>query len=77
MTTRQVLAAVVAVVLGALLIAYPAALVRVHTVGRVPHDRGGKYGEDAPLSARWRWGIRALGVVCVALGLFFAYQVLA
>jgi len=77
MSLRQAVAAVLAVGLGTVLIAYPAALVRVHTLGRLPHDRGGSYGEDPELSARWRWGIRVLGVVCVALGLFFGYQFLA
>lgn len=77
MVARQALAAVVAVALGAVLIVYPEALVRVHTVGRVPHDRGGKYGEDASLSAHWRWVIRAVGVVCIVLGLYFASQFLA
>jgi ABC-type hemin transport system ATPase subunit len=76
MTLRQALAAVLAVVLGAVLVAYPDALVRVHTLGRLPHDRGGSYGEDATVATHWQWLIRAVGVVCVGLGVFFGYQVL-
>lgn len=77
MSWRQALAAVLAVGLGLVLVAYPEALVRVHTVGRVPNDRGGSWGEDGGLDSRWQWVIRAVGVVCVALGAFFAYQFLA
>jgi hypothetical protein len=77
MTLRQALAAVLAVALGVVLITYPEALVRVHTVGRVPGDRGGSYGEDGTLDARWQWLIRGLGAVCVVLGLYFASQFLA
>ncbi len=62
---RTTLALVLGVGLGLVLIAYPDAVVRVHTAGRVPHDRGGEYGEDSNLSDWWRRGVQALGGVMV------------
>lgn len=76
MSWRQGLAAVLALGLGAVLIVHPAALVRVHTLGRVPGDRGGSYGQDKPVPDRWQHAIRALGVLCIGFGLYFGYQFL-
>ncbi|PSQ15881.1 hypothetical protein BRD00_12775 [Halobacteriales archaeon QS_8_69_26] len=67
---RETLAAVLGVALGLVLIAYPEAVVRVHTVGRVPGNRRGEYGDDATIPDTWRWAVRVAGVACVAVGLF-------
>lgn len=70
MDVRSLLAAVLGVGIGLLLVAAPEALVRVHTVGRVPGQRGGEYGTDDALSARTRRLVQLLGVACVAVGLY-------
>ena len=69
MDFRTGLAAVLGVGLGLVLIAYPDAVVRVQTAGRLPHDRGGEYGQDGDLPRRWRLLVRALGLGAVAFGL--------
>ena len=73
MDARTVLAAVLGVGLGFVLIAYPEAVVRAQTAGRLPRDRGGEYGEDAGVSSRTRWIVQALGVLSVLLGFYFAW----
>lgn len=71
MDARSLLAAVLGVLLGVVLVAYPEAVVRVHTAGRLPHDRGGEYGADGDLSARSRRLVRVVGVLLVLAGLYF------
>lgn len=70
MEFRTALAAALGVGLGLLIVAYPEAVVRVQTAGRLPHDRGGEYGQDADLSRRWRLLVRGLGLAVVAFGLY-------
>ena len=72
MEFRTALAAVLGVGLGLLIVAYPEAVVRVQTAGRLPHDRGGEYGQDADLPRRWRLLVRGLGLAVVAFGLYLA-----
>jgi hypothetical protein len=74
---RTVLAAVLGIGLGALLVAYPEAIVRAHTAGRVPHDRGGAYGEEAALPDRWRLVVRVLGAVVLVAGVYFGATALS
>lgn len=76
MDLRTALAAVLGVGLGALLLAYPDAVVRAHTAGRLPHDRRGEFGADAPAPDRWRLLVRGLGAVSVIAGLYFATTLL-
>lgn len=66
---RTVLAAVLGVGLGVVLIAAPGLVVRMHTMGRVPRDRGGKYGADASVPDRWLWVVRAVGALVLLVGL--------
>lgn len=68
---RTLLAAVLGVGLGVVLLAYPDVVVRVHTAGRLPHDRTGEYGNDASTPGRWRRIVQLVGVASVALGLYF------
>jgi hypothetical protein len=66
---RTLLALVLGVGLGLVLIAAPEAILRVHTVGRLPRDRTGGYGEEVDVGPRWRRGIQVLGVVLVAVAI--------
>lgn len=74
MDYRTLAAAVLGVGLGLLLVVAPGAVVRVHTVGRVPGDRHGEYGADDDYSERLLLAVRAVGVVVVVAGLFFGAQ---
>lgn len=68
---RTALAAVLGVALGLVLLAYPSAVIRVQTVGRLPHDRGGEYGQHMEAPERWLWVVRGIGALLVLAGLFF------
>jgi hypothetical protein len=74
MDARTLLSAVLGVGLGLLLVAYPDAVVRAQTAGRLPDDRHGEYGEEA-VSTQWRRLVQAVGLVVVAAGLYFAGRV--
>lgn len=74
--TRTALAAVLGIVLGVFLVAAPDAVVRAHTIGRVPGDRGGEYGSDGATSGRRRRLVQVLGVGSLALGLYLAWTLL-
>lgn len=70
MDLRTALAAVLGVGLGVVLLAYPEAVIRAQTAGRLPHDRGGEYGRDAEMPRRFRLLVRALGVGSILVGLY-------
>ena len=70
MELRTALAAVLGIGLGVVLLAYPEAVLRVQTAGRLPQDRGGEYGRDAETSRRLRLFVRALGAGFVLFGLY-------
>lgn len=74
---RTALAAVLGLALGAVMIAAPRALIRIHVVGRVPGDRGGEYGADSDYSSRVVLLVRLLGLGVVGLGAYFGAQVLS
>jgi hypothetical protein len=76
MDVRTLLAGVLGVALGLVLVAFPDAVVRAQTAGRLPDDRGGEYGTGSPTPARWRRLVQVLGVVFLAGGLYFAATVL-
>ena len=67
---RDLLAATLGVGLGLVLLAAPEAVIRAQTAGRLPSDRGGEYGTDAEVPARWLWVARVAGVALVAFGLY-------
>ena len=71
MDLRTALAVVLGVGLGLALIARPGVFARTHTVGRLPHDRGGGYGAEARPAERSRRFVQAAGAVTVLLGLYF------
>lgn len=70
MDVRTALAAVLGVGLGVLLVAYPEYVIRAQTAGRLPHDRGGDYGDDPAASGQWRRVVQGLGVVAIAFGFY-------
>jgi hypothetical protein len=71
--TRTLLAAVLGVGLGLLLLAAPETVIRVQTAGRLPSDRGGEYGQEGEVPARWRRLVRVVGLAVLALGLYFGW----
>ena len=73
--TRTLLAAALGLLLGAVCLVAPGAVVRVQTAGRRPTGRDGEYGTDA-VPDRWRRLVQAVGVGLVAAGAYFAYLAL-
>ena len=76
MDYRTLAAAVLGVGLGLVLVAAPEGVLRAQFAGRVPGDRHGEYGSDEGYSPRLVLLVRALGVVCVAAGLYFGWALL-
>ena len=74
---RTLLAAALGIGLGLLLLARPEAVIRAHTAGRLPQDRGGEYGTDAQASGRTRQLVQLLGAASLLVGLYFGATVLA
>jgi len=70
---RTLLAAGLGLLLGVCCLLAPGAVVRVHTVGRRPHDRRGGYGADGDPPDRWLLLVRAVGVGLVLAGGYFGY----
>jgi hypothetical protein len=77
MDLRTTLAALLGVGIGLVLLAYPDAVIRAQTAGRIPHDRGGEYGAETASPARWRRLVRLLGVVTLLFGLYFGGRVVS
>jgi len=73
---RELLAAILGIGLGLFLIVEPEAVIRTHTAGRVPTDRTGQYGEEAPVPDHWVLIVRVAGGIALALGLFLATRIL-
>jgi len=71
MDYRTLLAAVLGVGLGAVMVAFPEAVVKVHTAGRRPHDRHGEYGTNESGHERYHRLVRGLGVVVALAGVYF------
>ncbi|AUV83482.1 hypothetical protein C2R22_19055 [Salinigranum rubrum] len=76
MDLRTLLAAVLGVGLGLVLVAAPESVIRVHTAGRLPSDRGGEYGDDAGVSLPTRRLVQALGGTMLGFGLYFGWVAL-
>jgi hypothetical protein len=77
MDLRTLLAAVLGVGLGLFFVAYPQAVVRMHTAGRRPTGRSGEYGEDSAPEDRWRRLVQVVGVGAIVAGLYFGTKVFA
>lgn len=76
MVDRMLLAGVLGIGLGLVFVAFPALIIRVHTAGRVPTDKGSDYGEGYQPPGSWLWVVRAVGLVMVVIGLYFGASVL-
>jgi hypothetical protein len=76
---RELLAVVLGVLLGVVLIAAPQTALRLSVFVGPNRRRRGDYGTDKhdPLSDEWIWLIRGLGVACLLIALFLAYQTYA
>jgi len=74
MDLRTLLAAALGLLLGAVMLVFPDAIIRAYLVGRVPTDRYGSYGDDNALPTRWRRLVQAVGILVLGGGLYFAWQ---
>ena len=76
---RELLAVVLGALLGVVLIVAPQTALRLSVFVGPTRRRRGDYGTDKhdSLSDQWTWLIRGLGVVCLAIALFIAYQTYA
>jgi hypothetical protein len=72
MALREILAAALGVGLGLFLVAFPDAVIRLQTAGRIPDGRHGEYGEDGSYPRTWQLLVRGIGVVVLLFGVFFA-----
>jgi hypothetical protein len=72
---RTLLAAVLGLLLGAVCLVAPGAVVRVQTAGRRPTGRDGEYGTDA-VPDRWRRLVQVVGVGLGVAGAYFGYVAL-
>jgi len=70
---RELLTVVLGAALGVLLVAYPQVFVRIQTLGRMPHDTRGRYGEDAE-NPLWVRIVQLVGVACIVAALYVATQ---
>ncbi|WP_247009403.1 hypothetical protein [Halorientalis litorea] len=68
--TRELLAVVLGVGVGLFFVAFPDAVVRIQTAGRVPSDRGGEYGEDGDTPQTYRVLVRGVGALTILVGLY-------
>jgi len=73
MDLRTLLAAVLGVGLGAVFLVSPEFVVQVQTAWRLPPDRGGDYGSETQPANWLGTGVRVVGALLVAGGLYFAW----
>lgn len=74
---RELLAVVLGVALGVAFLAAPRTMLRLSVFVGSNRRRRGDYGTDEGIPARWTWVARGLGVVCLAIAAFIAYQTYA
>ncbi|MFC7187175.1 hypothetical protein [Halorubrum yunnanense] len=74
---RELLAVVLGAALGVAFFAAPRTMLRLSVFVGPNRRRRGDYGTDEPILARWTWAARGLGVVCLAIAAFIAYQTYA
>ena len=71
---RELLTVVLGVLFGGVLVIWPEAALRLSVFGGANNHRRGRYGDDTPISNRWAWGVRLLGVGCLVIAGFLAFQ---
>jgi hypothetical protein len=76
---RELLAVTLGVLLGIILIVAPRAALQLSIFVGPDRRRRGDYGTDKheSFSDQWTWLIRGLGVACLMIALFIAYQTYA
>jgi hypothetical protein len=73
---RELLAVILGIVLAVLLVAAPRTALRL-SVFHGPQHRRGEYGSDGQIPDMWVWSVRILGMICLAVAAFIAYQAYA
>lgn len=71
---RELLAIVLGVTLGVALLAAPRAALRLSVFVGPNRRRRGEYGTDDTVSDQWAWIVRGLGVACLTIAAYLAYQ---
>ncbi len=74
---RELLAVVLGILLGVVLVAAPRTALRLSVFLGPQRRRRGDYGIDNDIHDMWAWIVRALGVACIAVAAFIAYQAYA
>lgn len=70
---RELLAVGLGVLLGVFLVAFPQVFLRIQLLGRLPRDRGGRYGDQGD-AGRWLWLVRGLGALSLLVAGYLAVQ---
>ncbi|MFB6112251.1 MAG: hypothetical protein ABEJ35_06925 [Halobacteriaceae archaeon] len=71
---REALAAVLGVIVGLFFIAYPGVVLRVQTAGTRPDRQPGPGGDPITEGGPWLWLIRAVGILLLVGGAYFAVR---
>lgn len=74
---RELLAVVLGALLGVVLVAAPRAALRLSVFLGPQRRRRGDYGTDDDIPDTWAWVVRVLGLACIAVAAFIAYQAYA
>lgn len=74
---RELLAVVLGAALGVAFLTAPRTMLRLSVFVGQNRRRRGDYGTDEAIPAWWTWAARGLGVVCLAIAAFIAYQTYA
>lgn len=74
---RELLAVALGISLGVVLIAAPRTALRLSVFLGPQRRRRGDYGTDNDIPEMWAWITRVLGVSCLAVAAFIAYQTYA
>ncbi|WP_254544807.1 hypothetical protein [Halomarina pelagica] len=74
---RELLAVVLGAALGVALLAAPRTMLQLSVFVNPNRRRRGDYGTDEAIPDRWMWVARGLGVLCLTIAAFIAYQTYA
>jgi len=75
--TRELLAIVLSVLMGAALIVAPRPALRLSVFVGPNRRRRGEYGTDDAIPDWWAWVVRVLGIACLAIAAVIASQTYA
>jgi hypothetical protein len=71
---RPLITGVLGIGLGMICLLSPETIYRIHTAGRLPHDRHGDYGSGGASNTNWLWVIRGFGIVIALTGGYIGLQ---